>query len=78
MPNQPKPEVSLPLIEAELQQLAGTIPIKVKLAKKGESLHTIENDNLTTFIINPGKIKTQKQLDDLLIDCRKTLMIGGN
>jgi len=73
----PRPEINLKMIEADLEELAGNIPVKVKLVKKGSQLHIIETDKRTTILINPSKIRTQQQLDDVLIICRNSLMVGG-
>ena len=73
----PKPEIDRKKIEADLEELAGNMPIKVKLGKNGSLLHIIKNDKRTTFIINPKGIRTQQQLDDALVICRNSLMVGG-
>ena len=73
----PKLEINLKMIEADLEELAGTIPVKVKLSRNGSRLHIIENDKRTTILINPKRIRTQQQLDDVLIICRNSLMVEG-
>jgi len=71
-----KPIVDIKVIEADLEELAGTIPVKVKQGK-GPRLHIIESDKRTTVFINPKRIRTQQQLNDVLIICRNSLMLGG-
>lgn len=73
----PKPEINLATIATDLNELAGTIPIKVKLGRNGSRLHIIENDKCTTILINPKTIRTQQQLDDVLVICRNSLMVGS-
>jgi len=71
-----KPVIDLKKIEAELSELAGNIPVKVK-KHKGCRLSCVETDKRTIFKINPTKIRTDSQLDNVLNECRASLIYGG-
>ncbi len=84
----PQVEVDLKRIAMELEELSGEKPQKlppglyympapkvIVKSGKGPKLATRLTDDTLTFTINPAKVKTQQQLDNLLNECRKTLSI---
>lgn len=64
-------ELDIHVLEAELQELAGNIKVKVR-KKNNQSLRVAMRftDEKTLININTKKIRTQKQLDDVLDFCR--------
>ena len=68
-------EIDLKRIESELKELAGSIPVKVRRGN-GMRLSIKETDKLTRIYINPRKIRTQAELDDVVIQCQKSLVWG--
>lgn len=71
----PIPILNIDTIKTELKELAGKHKITVK-THKGYRLKTIETDDRTTILINPRKIKTEKQFDMVMETCRRTLTYG--
>lgn len=59
-------------IQAELQDLAGDMRVKVKLNKHQDiALSSRETDNGYVFSFNPSKIRSPQKLENLLNDCRR-------
>lgn len=69
-------EIDLKRIEQELKELAGGVPLKVRKGN-GMRLSIRETDNLIQIYVNPRKIKTQAELDFLMLQCQKSLGWGG-
>lgn len=65
-------EIDLKRIQADLDGLAGSIPIKIRRGS-GAKLSIIETDNLIRIYINPRKIKTQAELDNVVTECQRYL-----
>lgn len=64
-------ELDFHVLEAELQELAGNIKVKVqKKNNQSSRVAMYETDHKILFTINTKKIRTQKQLDDVLDFCR--------
>lgn len=70
-----RPDINLKKIEAELKEFAGRIPVRVRRGN-GSKLKIIETDKLTRIYIDPRKIRTQVELDDVLAKCRKCFIWG--
>ena len=72
-------KINTKAIEADLQELAGTLKVKVradKLLKAQVSIYC--HDNGYTVSLNPSKIRCQATLDNQLEFCQKEVSgIGG-
>lgn len=74
--NHRKPEVNIPKIQAELQEDAGKLKVKVVRGNGDMKVSIRETDNLIHIHINPKKIRTQAQLDRVMVRCRESINWG--
>ena len=71
-----KPEINIPKIQAELQQDAGILKVKVVRGNGDLKVRVRETDNLIHIHINPKRIRTQSQLDKVMDFCRESINWG--
>ena len=70
------PEVTIDIIKlkAELQDLAGSTRIKVKLDKRIDvASRAWHSDGSVTIFLNPNKIRSQAKLETQLDICRQAV-----
>lgn len=68
-------EIDLKRIEADLKDAAGETHYRVHKGK-GMRLSIRESDQRVDIYINPKKIRTQNQLDQVISDCNQELTWG--
>lgn len=69
-----KPEIDLRRIEAELQADAQGVAIKVRRGHNDDCrVRCEETDKGVTVRINPKRIRTQAQLDEVIASCQDSI-----
>ena len=68
-------EVDLKKLEGELAEYAGAIPARVH-KHNGSRVRIRETDKKTDIYINPKKVRSQGQLDEITAMCHRSLLLG--
>lgn len=71
-----RPEINIPKIQAELQEDAGKLRVKVVRGNGDLRVRVRETDKGLHIHINPKRIKTQAQLDKVMDFCRESINWG--
>ena len=71
-----RPEINIPKIQAELQEDAGNLKVKVVRGNGDMRASIRETDKLLHIHINPKKIRTLAQLDKVMEQCQSSINWG--